>query len=150
MRKWDGLISYVKGKLRTATYAAAVVSGLSIAIAKEKMTAAAPDVVVKWMEDNRRRMILNMWGISSEAWEQMRLGFGIDTDPEQVKEALKKREAERKVEEEGRAECAYCRQELIKNENLGVWESETLLAYCTDARDHKHRPKIVWKEEEND
>lgn len=85
-----------------------------------------------------------MWGMSSDIWERMRVGLNIQAEPKDVEEARLKREAERKVEESGRGECANCHEEIIKNEDLEVWESEYLLAYCNKARDHRHRPRIVW------
>lgn len=69
----------------------------------------------------------------------------VPPSTEDVAEAKAKREAEIKVEEAGEGICSYCKQEIIKNEQLAVWESEFLIGYCPEARDHKHKPKIVWK-----
>ncbi len=161
LKKWGGLKNYVKEKLKTASFVVVAASGLSIAVALDAIVArrrfrevvwlspityhsANQNAVVEWLKDNKRRMILEMWGLTSEAWERMRAGLPIDADPETTEEAKLRREAEKKVEDSGQGICNYCKQEVIKNELLGIWESEVLVGYCTEARDHKHKPKIVW------
>lgn len=86
-----------------------------------------------------------MWGFTAEALERIRGNIPVNANPEEAAELKAKREAEKKVEESGQGECSFCHQEILKNEVLGVWESDTLIGYCTEARDHKHKPKIVWK-----
>lgn len=87
--------------------------------------------------------MFSLWGFP-ESTEKIKTSH---LTPEQVEEAKLKREAEKKVEESGQADCSFCKEEIVKNER-GFWESAFLLEYCTDARDHKHKPKIVWKQDE--
>lgn len=54
--------------------------------------------------------------------------------------------AEKRIEELGLGQCVSCKEELVKNER-GFWESELLLEYCKDAKDHKHRPIVKYKED---
>lgn len=71
-------------------------------------------------------------------------------DPE---EAKLWKEAERKIEETGRATCAHCGEEIAKNDSVPgggwIWESEAMVGYC-DKGDlgHKHKPLVRWKPEE--
>lgn len=87
--------------------------------------------------------MFSLWGFP-ESIEKIKTAH---LTPEEAEEAKLKREAEKKVEEEGRGDCSYCKEEIVKNDR-GLWESDLLLEYCTDAKDHKHRPKIVWKKSE--
>lgn len=83
-----------------------------------------------------------MWGWNPDT--AARIQEGVRT-PEEVAEQLAKRKAEIMIEESGEGVCVYCHLDIMKNTTLGVWESETLVGYCTDAKDSKHKPKIVWK-----
>ena len=80
-----------------------------------------------------RMEVFNLWG-----WPQV-------GNIESFNEAKIKQEAEKKIEDLGLGECVHCKEELVKNER-GVWESEFLVEYCKDARDHKHRPRVKIKE----
>lgn len=152
MRRWVGLKNYIKEKLVAAT-CVTVVTG---AIVLDKMSAkrqylehvwpfssliyiASPSVVVKWMKNNRGRVMSSMWGWDPATAERLQTAIAA-SDPEVVA----KREAEKKVEEAGIGECCFCNEEIVKNDRL-TWESDHLLEYCISARDHKHKPKIVWK-----
>jgi hypothetical protein len=59
----------------------------------------------------------------------------------------RKKEAEDLINKEGRGICFHCKDEIIKNEVLAVWESESLLAWCEKSKDHRHRPQIRWTSE---
>lgn len=87
--------------------------------------------------------MLNMWGFTPETWDRIQQRLPISVDPEALAEATARREAENKIEESGEGECSYCKEDIVKNER-GFWESEFLIEYCIDARDHRHKPKIVW------
>lgn len=87
--------------------------------------------------------MFSLWGFP----EQLAKVHSGHIDPAEAEEIKARREAEKKIEELGIGECSFCKQEIVKNETLGVWESEFLVGYCTEARDHKHKPKIVWKKE---
>lgn len=80
-----------------------------------------------------------MWGWDPATAERIQTRAAT-VDPE----IAAKREAEKKVEELGIGECSFCNEEIVKNERLS-WESDFLLEYCISARDHRHKPKIVWK-----
>lgn len=84
-----------------------------------------------------------MWGWSPETAERLRIKQASQ-DPAVTAEAIAKREAEKLVNEAGIGECSYCHEEIEKNERES-WESAFLLEYCTEAKDHRHKPKIVWK-----
>ncbi len=86
--------------------------------------------------------MLSMWG--SEALAKIRAGHALDATPEDVAEAEAKRKAAQKIEEEGKGTCSYCKEDIIKNEELNTWESEFLVGYCPESRDRKHHPKITW------
>jgi len=162
-RKRDGLKNFVKRRLNEGIFVAAVVSGRSFATVKTVIAAkrpfqgyvslsptispiVIPPVVVKWMEANKRRVMFSMWGWDSEMLERIQAvrSAAVEADPQAAAEAKAKKEAEQQIEESGMAECSFCNEEIIKNERL-VWESDFLLEYCISARDHKHKPKIVWK-----
>lgn len=85
--------------------------------------------------------MFSMWGWTPETAARIQ---AVSSDPEVVAESKARREAEKKVDEAGVGECTFCTEEIVKNER-GLWESEFLVEYCIDAKDHKHRPKIVWK-----
>lgn len=85
-----------------------------------------------------------MWGFTSDIWDRIQQKLPLNVNPEELAEATAKREAEKKIEESGEGECSFCKEEIVKNER-GAWESEFLVEYCIDSRDHKHKPKIVWK-----
>lgn len=105
--------------------------------------------VVQWMEENTRRVMVSMWGWDREMLERIQAvrSVPVPVDPQVVAEAAAKREAEQKIEDSGLGECAFCNEEIVRNERL-IWESDFLLEYCITARDHRHKPKIVWKVEE--
>lgn len=46
------------------------------------------------------------------------------------------------MEEFEPGECTFCNQEIIRNEVLKTWESESLIGYCPVANDRLHKPKI--------
>ena len=87
--------------------------------------------------------MFSLWGFP----EQLAKVHAGHVDPEEAEEIKARREAEKKIEELGVGDCVFCQQEIVKNVDLGVWESEFLVGYCTDSRDHKHKPKVVWKKE---
>lgn len=64
-----------------------------------------------------------------------------------------KKEAERKIEESGRATCEYCGEAIAKNDSVPgggwVWESESLIGFCDKGgKGSKHKPLVKWKPEE--
>lgn len=66
-------------------------------------------------------------------------------------DAAKKREAEEKINKDGRGTCTFCKEEIFKNDNMTgggwVWESEILVGWCDVAKDHKHKPQVTWTSE---
>lgn len=89
-----------------------------------------------------------MWGLGlSESLA--RIQNGLSVNPEAAAEAKAKRKAEKKIEKAGYGECNFCKEVIIKNNALnGVWESEFLVGYCPDIRDHMHKPMIDWRIDE--
>lgn len=68
-------------------------------------------------------------------------------------ESKAKREAEKKIEESGRATCLFCEDEIWKNESVPgggwVWESEALVGYCEKGGNtHKHKPLVKYSLED--
>lgn len=63
-------------------------------------------------------------------------------------DSVKKKEAEDIINKEGKGLCSSCKEEIVKNETLGVWESESLLAWCDGAKDHRHKPQVRWTSED--
>ncbi len=67
-------------------------------------------------------------------------------------EAKAKREAEKKIEESGRAICMFCEDEIWKNESVPgggwVWESEALVGYCEKTAQRKHKPLVRYSLED--
>lgn len=88
--------------------------------------------------------VINLWGWDPETVERIRATLPVKIDPTVAAELKAKAEAEKKIEESGRGECSFCNEEIVKNERF-LWESDFLLEYCTESREHKHKPKIVWK-----
>jgi hypothetical protein len=87
--------------------------------------------------------VFNLWGWPPGTAGQPR--SSPVQNSEVLAEVKARQEAERRIEILGLGECAYCKEELVKNER-GIWESEFLVEYCKDARDHKHRPVVKYKE----
>ena len=68
-------------------------------------------------------------------------------------ESKARREAEKKIEEEGKAVCMFCEDEIWKNETVPgggwVWESEILVGYCEKGgNQHKHKPLVKYSLED--
>ena len=101
--------------------------------------------VIQWRETKGRGMF-SLWGFP-EALARIQAGTS-NLSPEEAEELQLKKEAEKRVEETGQADCVNCKDEIIKNER-GIWESDFLLEYCTESRDHKHKPRILWKTDES-
>lgn len=153
-KKWDGLKNYASEKLITGAFVVGAVSGRSFVAARTAIAAmplsqdsvwqspitrlsANQPVVLKWMM--KIMEVPNLWGWNPATAARIR--ENIPQDPE-----LKARqEAEKEIEKSGIGQCAFCQEEVIKNER-GFWESESLVEYCAASRDHKHRPTIVYKE----
>jgi hypothetical protein len=167
MKKWDGLKSYNKEKLITALFVMGAVTGRKIVTVRTAVAALrhSPVIVlpspitfhtasqnavnlrsfmIEWKEQIERKGMFNLWGFP-DALAKAHAG---NQSPKEVAEARAKREAEKKIDEIGRGECFSCKEEIVKNER-GFWESASLLEYCSDTKDHKHRPKIVWKIDES-
>lgn len=87
-----------------------------------------------------------MWGFSQEALDRMQ--GKKELTPEEIAEALKRREAEKLIEESGRGTCNYCQEEIFRNDVLKVWESEILVGYCPSTKDGKHKPRVKWTPDE--
>lgn len=72
-----------------------------------------------------------------------------NVDTEEMKA---RREAEKKIEESGRATCANCGDEIWKNMNVPgggwVWESEAMVGYCEKGSQGKHKPLIKYDPEQ--
>jgi hypothetical protein len=98
--------------------------------------------VIQWRDTAKKKGMFSLWGFPSSV-ERIQAAI-TKISPEEAEELRLRREAEKKVEEAGRADCVHCKEEIIKNERE-LWESDFLLEYCTDSKDHKHRPLIVWK-----
>lgn len=156
MAKWVGLKNGVKEKLIMGIFVAGVVSGRSFVAVKTAIAAtplsrasvwlfpitspiANQSAVVKWMKATGERMIKMGWTPENVARIHANL-YG-------AAQLKKRQEAERKIQESGVAECSFCQEEIMKN-NQQNWESSVLLEYCTKARDHKHSPKIKWDSDE--
>lgn len=71
----------------------------------------------------------------------------VAADPESHAKA----EAMRKIEDDGVGTCLFCEEDIVKNENMPgggwTWESEFLVGWCDKAKDHKHKPRVVWSAE---
>lgn len=67
-------------------------------------------------------------------------------------ETVKKKEAEEKIEREGKGICEYCGEEIFKSgASPGggwTWESEFLVGFCVIAKANKHKPLVKWSPEE--
>lgn len=157
LMKITGVKSYVKEKLIEGIFVVGVVSGRSI-VAAGHLAAMLPYPVSAWLSPitihsvsqcvvvKWKKRMCDMGWASPEAFANISSG---SVDPKVAAEAKAKREAEQKIEEEGRGDCAHCKEELVKNER-GIWESEFLVEYCSTARDHKHKPLVTWKVAETD
>lgn len=60
-------------------------------------------------------------------------------------------EAEKRINEEGRGTCEFCKEEIFKNPAASggywTWESEAMIGFCDTGPDFKHRPLIKWTED---
>lgn len=65
---------------------------------------------------------------------------------ETIADSKAKQEAEKKINELGLGECVFCKEDIVKNDR-GIWESESLVEYCHVTKDHKHKPRIVYKDD---
>lgn len=143
-------------KLQAAIFAVAAVSGRSFVVVETVLAATLPSQATAWLS------LITTHIVSQNAvvkWKEVTEGGVNDMwNPETIarvhanlsqfeaSQLQKKKEAEKKIEESGIAECVFCQEEVMKNHQQ-VWESSSLLAYCIKARDHKHSPKIRWEKE---
>lgn len=67
-------------------------------------------------------------------------------------EAHAKKAAMEKIELEGVGICMFCKEDIVKNDEMHgggwAWESEFMLGWCDVAKDHKHKPQVIWTLEE--
>lgn len=68
-------------------------------------------------------------------------------DADAIKQAELRREAEKKILEEGTAVCMHCGDDIYHNPEMisggWTWESEDMVGWCNESSQHKHTPKIV-------
>lgn len=99
--------------------------------------------LIYWVKESKK-----VW-FSADIVERIRNAQTVKIDTEEMEA---RREAERKIEESGRATCEYCEEEIAKNDGMPgggwVWESERLVGYCEKGGGHKHKPLVTWKPEE--
>ena len=63
-------------------------------------------------------------------------------------ELQSRKEAEAKINKEGKGTCKFCGEEIFKNEAM-VWESESLLSFCDQSTaKNLHQPIVKWSKED--
>jgi len=86
-----------------------------------------------------------MFGWGGAGWE------GIVESQKTSNPPSKRWEEEQRINREGRGICQFCKEEIVKNDNMPgggwTWESEFMLGWCDDAKDRKHKPQIIVPEE---
>lgn len=88
-----------------------------------------------------------MW-FSNDIAERL---HSINSSKVSTPEMKAKQEAEKLIEEAGRATCMYCEDEIWKNtETAGgwIWESESMVGYCETGYQRKHKPLVKYSLED--
>ena len=74
------------------------------------------------------------------------------TDPAELSLMEKRRQAEKKIMEVGKAVCLYCNETIYHRPEMAAagwtWESENLFGWCENSRGNKHQPRIVVEDED--
>jgi hypothetical protein len=97
------------------------------------------------------KMVKRMWFNQEDvraAFERFATGVAETVDARANEELAAKREAERKILDDGKGICLHCGEVIHHNPTMAnggwTWESEDMLGWCdkNTKGGHKHTPKI--------